>query len=129
MPEPSLSVLLDQNVPVAVADWLRGKRPSWRVEHVNALGLEGKPDGVIFRWAQEREFVVVTYDEDFADARFYPLGAHHGIIRLRVWPTTIEQTIEAMARVLSGVPSAGWPGSLIIVDNHRTRVRRVYDSR
>ena len=41
----------------------------------------------MFRWAQERGPVVVSYDEDFADTRSFPLGTHHGIVRLRVWPT------------------------------------------
>ena len=31
MREPVLNLLLDQNVPVAAADWLRGHQPDWAV--------------------------------------------------------------------------------------------------
>lgn len=124
MPEAGLSILLDQNVPQECAVWLQGARPDWAVSHVNGIGLAGQPDPVVFRWAQSKQAIIVSYDEDFADARTFPLGAHHGIIRLRVWPTTIEATIDAMRRVIDKVPEPDLPGSLIIVDNRRIRVRR-----
>jgi len=66
----------------------------------------------------------VSYDEDFADTRSFPLGAHHGIIRLRVWPTTTEITIAALQRVLQSVPEPDLQNSLIIVDNKKIRLRR-----
>lgn len=43
--------------------------------------------------------IVVTFDEDFADTRMYPVGSHAGVIRLQLWPTTIEQTEKALDRV------------------------------
>jgi predicted nuclease of predicted toxin-antitoxin system len=82
-----MNVRLDQNVPVVVADWLRGQHPDWDIRHVNELGFEGKSDEFLYQWAQAKQAIVITYDEDFADARCYPLGHHHGVIRLRVWPT------------------------------------------
>ncbi|HRG54801.1 MAG TPA: DUF5615 family PIN-like protein [Lacunisphaera sp.] len=91
---------------------------------MNQIGLMGRPDAEVFRWAQERQAMVVSYDEDFADARTFPLGAHHGIIRLRVWPTTAEATIAGLQRVLDQVPEADLPRNLIIVDNQRIRLRR-----
>ncbi len=54
----------------------------------------------------------------------YPVGSHAGVIRLRVWPTTIESTEAALGRVLSEVPDEQLSGSLIIVDENRIRVRR-----
>src|SRR5580704_4896678 len=96
-----LHFLLDQNIPREVADWIRIERPAWNVSHVFDAGLMGKPDADIFRWAQANKAIIITYDEDFADARLFPLGSHHGIIRLRVWPTTVERTKEALNRVLS----------------------------
>jgi hypothetical protein len=60
----------------------------------------------------------------FADARQYPLGRHHGIIRLRVWPTTIEQTQDAIQRLLKHAPIDQWHNSLIIIDNQKIRIRK-----
>ncbi len=124
MPEPAIRVLLDQNVPQECAGWLRSSCPDWDVWHVNQIELAGRPDADVFQWAQARRAIVVSYDEDFADARSFPLGAHHGIIRLRVWPTTTEMTIAALQRVLKAVPESDLHGSLIIVDNNKIRLRR-----
>ena len=125
MLKPVMNVLLDQNVPVVVADWLRGQHPDWDIRHVNELGFEGKSDEFLYQWAQAKQAIVITYDEDFADARCYPLGHHHGVIRLRVWPTTIESTIEALKRLLDQLPSPEWCNCLIIIDNQKIRVRRL----
>ena len=70
----SLHVLLDQNIPPSVCAFLRARRPAWTVRHVGDVGLRGAPDEQIFRWAQAHEAIVVTFDEDFADARMYPAG-------------------------------------------------------
>jgi predicted nuclease of predicted toxin-antitoxin system len=125
MRKPGMCFLLDQNVPVATAGWLRGQHPDWSIHHVNELGLQGKSDEFLYQWAQQKPAIVITYDEDFADARCYPLGRHHGVIRLRVWPTTVESTIEALKRLLEQLPLTEWVESLIIIDNQKIRVRRL----
>jgi len=81
----------------------------------------------LYLWAQKKSAIIVTYDEDFADSRFYPLGHHHGIIRLRVWPTTIEQTQNAIERLITDLPPTRWHGCLIIIDNNKIRVRKVHN--
>lgn len=125
MTEVSLVLLLDQNVPLETAHWLKEKRSTWQIFHVNDLSFSGRPDDFLYRWAQENRAIIITYDEDFADARMYPLGRHHGIIRLRVWPTTIEKTQEAISRLLADLPTADWQGALVIIDNRKIRVRRL----
>jgi predicted nuclease of predicted toxin-antitoxin system len=125
MPEESRRILLDQNVPQALSEWLREKLPGWEIQHVNELGFQGKTDEFLYLWAQENGAIIVTYDEDFADARFYPLGHHHGIVRLRVWPTTIEQTQKALERLIANLSPSNWRDCLIIIDNQKIRVRKL----
>jgi len=127
MPEEFQRILLDQNVPQAFWEWLKEKLPGWKIQHVNKLGFQGKPDEFLYLWAQENWAIIVTYDEDFADSRFYPLGHHHGIVRLRVWPTTIEQTQNAMERLITDLSPTNWYGCLIIIDNNKIRVRKVHN--
>ena len=124
MPDRPLSLLLDQNIPRAITAWLQQQRPHWAVNHASEVGLNGRPDEEVFRWAQTRAAIVVTYDEDFADTRSFPLGSHQGIIRLRVWPTTTALTQAALDRLLSQVPPAELPGSLVIIDPDKIRLRR-----
>jgi len=125
MPDPVKAILLDQNVPVAVTAWLAQRLPEWRIAHVNPLGFAGQTDRFLFDWAQKNGALVITFDEDFADSRLQTPGAHHGVIRLRVWPTTTEMAIRALERLMANLPPAEWAGGLIIVDNHRIRVRRL----
>ena len=125
MAEVQLRILLDQNVPLAIGEWLRKQQPSWRVDHVNELGFAGKSDEFLYSWAQDNHCLIITFDEHFADARFYPLGRHYGVVRLRIWPTTITATIEGLSRLLENVPASNWSHSLIIIDNNKIRLRKL----
>ena len=135
MPEgennPSLKVLLDQNVPRAVASWLQNLKPSWQVTHVTAVGLDGKLDSEVFNWAQSNGYLIITFDEDFADQRSFPTGQHFGVIRLRVWPTTIEETQSALSRLLEEATDSDLTGALVIIGQTHIRIRtsRTRDSR
>ena len=120
----TLTVLLDQNVPRAIAHWLRARRAQWTVYHTSDVALSGRPDEDIFAWAQRRQAVILTFDEDFADQRSFPIGSHAGIIRLRVWPTTIEETQDALERLLGEVSDAELSRALVIIDRETIRIRR-----
>jgi hypothetical protein len=54
----------------------------------------------------------------------YPAGSHAGVVRLRVWPTTIENTETALARLFDSVADDDLHGSLVIIDEAKIRVRR-----
>ncbi len=118
-----LTVLLDQNVPRGIAPWLRSLKPSWVVHHTSEVGLSGKSDEEIFAWAQQRQTIIMTFDEDFADRRSFAADSHQGIIRLRVWPTTMEETQDALQRLLTEVTEEELSGALVIVDRTHIRVR------
>jgi predicted nuclease of predicted toxin-antitoxin system len=118
-----LAVLLDQNVPRAVGAWPLQVRPSWTVFHASEVGLTQSKDPEVFAWAQAHQAIVVTFDEDFADQRSFPVGHHYGVIRLHVWPTTIEETQNALERLLTDVTDPELAGALVIVDRFRIRVR------
>ena len=124
-PDKALRILLDQNIPYPVKVWLCRGKSGWDVFHVKDIGLEGKSDSVLFQWAQKNEALIVTYDEDFADSRFYPLGSHHGVIRLKNWPTTIDKTIHALTRLFESTPESDLQKSLVIVDNQKIRIRKI----
>jgi predicted nuclease of predicted toxin-antitoxin system len=122
VPDP-ISVLLDQNIPFEIASWLRKQRPSWTVTHTREAGLQSKPDRDLFNWAQAHGALIITFDEDFADQRSFPVGTHSGVIRLRVWPTTVEETQGALERLLAEVGDQELRGALVIIDPVRIRVR------
>ena len=119
----ALTILLDQNVPTVTARWLKSLKPSWTVHHAKAVGLSGKSDDEIFDWAQGHQAIIITYDEDFSDRRLFAAKDHAGIIRLRVWPTTIEETQAALERLLAETDDEELPGALVIIDRSRIRIR------
>ena len=118
-----LRILLDQNIPRAIGPWVRELRPEWEVAHTSEVALNGESDLMVYQWAQDRGFVVMTFDADFADQRGFAVGNHHGIIRLRVWPTTVEEIIRALQRLFESVEDWEIPGALIIVGRNNIRIR------
>jgi predicted nuclease of predicted toxin-antitoxin system len=119
----AVSVLLDQNIPYEIGIWIRDRRPSWNITHSRDAGLQGRSDREVFEWAQAHRAIIVTFDEDFADQRSFPVGSHYGIIRLRVWPTTIEEIQNALERLFSQVNDEEVAGALVIIDRNRIRIR------
>ena len=71
----SLRILLDQNIPSSVCEFVRNQKADWEVRHVSDVGLQGAADDTIFHWAQRDVSIVINFDEDFADARMYPAGS------------------------------------------------------
>jgi predicted nuclease of predicted toxin-antitoxin system len=119
-----LRILFDQNIPPQLCEFVRKHKSHWVVQHVNDVGLQGAADQIIFHWAQSNDSIVITFDEDFADARMYPAGSHAGVVRLRVWPTTIEITEAALARLFDSIAEEELQASLVIVDQAKVRIRR-----
>ena len=73
------------------------------------------------RGLQRNGALIISFDEDFADGRSFSARDHHGIVRLRVWPTTIDETEQAHARLFSEVSADELTGALVIVDRSRIR--------
>lgn len=119
-----MRLVLDQNIPRAIAEWLRDLYPDWTVWHIYEIGLAGAEDAEVFRWAQAERATIITSDEDFADVRRYPPSTHFGVVRLRVWPTTVESTQEAIERWISYLGIDSPAGRLFIVSQRRIRERR-----
>ena len=122
MPEP-LIVLLDQNIPRAIASWLRSIKSGWVVHHTSEVALSGQTDEAVFTWAIRNKALIISFDEDFADGRSFPAREHYGIVRLRVWPTTTEETQQALGRLFREVSEDELTGALVIVDSTRIRIR------
>ena len=92
--------------------------------HTSEVGLSGAPDDVVFAWAQQEKAAVLTFDEDFADRRAFSVSEHFGIIRLRVWPTTVEEVQSGISRLIASIDVVELPRSLVIIDKKKIRIRR-----
>ena len=121
--DKQLKVLLDQNVPVAIVAWLKKLRPQWDVKHTSQIGLDNTDDDTIYEWGYQKQAIIITFDEDFADKRFFSTKDQPRIVRLRVWPTTIEEIQVSLQRLFSEFKDEDLFGALVIIDRQRIRVR------
>lgn len=88
------------------------------------VGLQGGTDSEVFQWAQINRCIIMAFDRDFADRRNLGASLHCGIIRLRIRPTTLEQTRLALDRLLAQMDEADLDGSLVVVGRSNIRVIR-----
>ena len=119
-----VTALLDQNISIEIRSWLLSKKPEWKVLHTADVGLNGASDEAIYRWAQDNQALIISFDEDFADSRLLQLGSHSGIIRLKVWPTTSSEVKRALTVMFASLKDDEIHGALIIIDQNKIRVRR-----
>lgn len=117
------AILLDQNVPGLAKAWLLSRHPEWLVLHASDPGLQTASDDEIAERAIELDAVIVTFDEDFLDARTPERVRATGLIRLRVWPTHWPMIEDAVSQLLNEVPPEQFRGNAVTVDRARIRVR------
>ena len=100
-----IRVLLDENIPVELKEWLQARQPSWEVFHVYDVELESRPDSEVFAWSQANGCLIITFDTSFADGQDFPVGEHCGIIRLRLKFTTEEEAMKALEPIFDRADS------------------------
>ena len=62
-----MKFLVDEQLPPALASWLRARGHD--AEHVHSLGLGAADDQAIWRYARDGDWIIVTKDEDFPARR------------------------------------------------------------
>lgn len=118
-----LEFLVDESVPSSAGAALRDEGHG--VRHVIDVGLRGAPDKVIFARAQREGWIIVTRDLGFGNLLDYPLGAHAGIVVLRLPSTyTAQQIRDTLHTFIAGVEPDTVRNALAIVEPGRYRIRR-----
>ena len=117
-----MKLLLDQNLSPQTTIFLNSL--GYDVTDVRQLNIAGASDNEIMHRAQQEGRTVITFDADFADISEFPLGTHSGVIRLRVFPQTLEILHPILERELAELQKTNISGCLVIIDNQRVRVRR-----
>jgi predicted nuclease of predicted toxin-antitoxin system len=119
-----VKLLADENFPLSAVEALReaGHDVLWaRAE------MAGEADDVILRRAGNEDRLVVTLDKDFGELAFrHGLPATCGIILVRLHTQVPEHIQSRVLETLAEHPT--WAGHLVIVEEHRVRVRPLPDS-
>lgn len=118
-----LRLLIDESLPRAVGTALAAA--GFDVEDARDVGLAGKVDADVFARAQQERRVLLSRDVDFADLLAFPVGSHHGIVVARLANEHPMSFLAGlMVRALTGLEASDTHGCLLIVEEHRVRVRR-----
>ena len=88
--------LIDAQLPPALADRLRSAGHA--ADHVNAVGLGDATDQRIWNYAADRNAVIITKDQDFADLAHRSPGA--SVIWIRLGNTTARALWSAIEPLL-----------------------------
>jgi predicted nuclease of predicted toxin-antitoxin system len=91
---------------------------------VRDVGLRGKSDDEVYKYAQSRQLTIVTGDLGFGNVLRYPLGEHSGIVVARL-PNemSVSAVNEIVAKALVVLSESDLLGNVVIVEVDRIRLR------
>ena len=110
---------LDQMLRHEVAQALRDEGHD--VLRATEVGQARADDHQILQKAISEKRVLVTLDEHFGDWVILPLSEHSGVIRLKINPTTSNNTIKLLLPFLRLHPSDYFKNYLVILSPKRSK--------
>ena len=118
-----MKIVIDEDIHRSLAGVLQAL--GHHVIDVRDSGLRGKPDGDIFRFAQEQNAILLSGDLGFANVIRFPLGSHQGIIILRFPNEMSSNAINSIVgSLMLGIPEHEFMSNLSIFSPRGLRMRR-----
>ncbi|HLC17335.1 MAG TPA: DUF5615 family PIN-like protein [Thermodesulfovibrionia bacterium] len=116
-----MKILIDMNL---TPDWVEVfKKEGWQAVHWSMVGDPRTSDRTIMNWARKNEYIVFTHDLDFGTILAVTEADGPSVIQVRTedtLPLYLEKTIISAIEQYKKVLNAG---ALIVVDEHKLRVR------
>ncbi len=118
-----MGFLVDEDLPRSLAGVLR--EVGIHAEDVRDVGLRGRPDDDVLRYAASRGLAFLTADLGFGNTLRFPLGSHAGVMVAR-FPNEVPTTFlsDAILRAIRELTDQDISGSVVIVEPGRIRLRR-----
>jgi len=117
-----MRIKLDENLPYRLVKALGAL--GHEAHTVKEEGLTGQPDSEVWAAAQRERAFLVTQDLDFSDLRRYAPGTHAGILLVRLRDPGRNSLFERLNVLFQTEDTAHWRGCLVVVTDHKLRVRR-----
>jgi len=117
-----MRVKLDENMPAGLIGIL--SQYGHEATTVPQQELAGQSDATIWEAAQREGRFLITMDLDFADIRHFLPGTHEGILILRLARQGRRAIRTVFQAVLAQCPLDSFKGCIVIVNEHRIRVRK-----
>jgi predicted nuclease of predicted toxin-antitoxin system len=113
-----MRLLLDENIPLVVADALSGA--GFAVRRVSDFAARAPDDDVLAAASSAAE-ILVTADTDFGELVWRRAQAFHGVVLIRMHP--VSRNVDRIVRVRVEHRDA-LAGAFVVVSAQRVRVRR-----
>ncbi len=119
----TLKIKLDENLERVHAEFLR--QSGYPTERVYEQGLSGRSDREIWEKVCAEGYLFITLDQDFADIRRFSPGIRVGLVLLRPRFHSRQAVLHILERLVRQFPLESLMGCLVVVDEMRTRIRRL----
>ncbi len=113
-------ILIDENVPKTVMEWLKKRRLN--VLRVSEAGLRGAKDETIAKYAIKNDMIILTLDTDFAYIYHNVFRGSLTVIVVRVKPPTPANIIEALNTTLKKIKLDEFRKKLAIITKRKIRI-------
>ncbi|OGM25920.1 hypothetical protein A3D00_00900 [Candidatus Woesebacteria bacterium RIFCSPHIGHO2_02_FULL_38_9] len=118
-----MNAVIDEDLQRSLSDVLSSS--GFKIFDSRDCGLRGKPDEVIFKFAQRQKAVLFSGDLDFSNIIRFPLGTHYGICILRFPNEMSTDLINANVKILLRKLKVGdYKGNLVILSPGKVRIRK-----
>jgi predicted nuclease of predicted toxin-antitoxin system len=118
-----MRLLLDMNLPPAMADWLRSEGHD--AVHIREIGLAHLPDREVFARAAEDGRIIVTFDLDFGEIVGLAGASRSGVVLLRLRLARQRYLRDRLRAAIAEAAEALRAGAIVVVEDTRIRIRRM----
>lgn len=117
-----MKMFANENLFEPIIDYLRGLGHD--VCSIRESGLSGISDDEVYQLACKEKRVIVTMDKDFSRMFRFPPEHCGGIIVVKVYRRTVDETLNIFKRLYRGIKEEDTKGNLIIITPEGVRIRR-----
>ena len=94
---------------------------------IRDAGLSGISDDEVYKRACKENLVIVTMDRDFARTFSFPPEKCGGIIVVKIYKRTVDETLTIFKRVFSSLTDLNVIHNLVTLSPEGVRIRRAGD--
>jgi predicted nuclease of predicted toxin-antitoxin system len=113
--------LADENVYAPIIRYLRSV--GHEVLDIRETPHSGASDDEIFRKAVEEKLTILTMDKDFVRMLRFPPDQCHGIIVVKLYKMSVDETTEIFKRCFESLSHDDIAGKLFIITRDGVRTR------
>jgi len=113
-------MLLDENVPRSVKEWLNKK--GFNTTSVSETNLKGTKDKTVAEYAQQNNMTILTLDTDFAQIYHTLLKGTITVIVIKAKPATPNNIIDILNVAHKKIDLSKIPNNLVIITKKRIRI-------